>query len=160
MTALVAALSIATAIQAHAGWITAVGAAVIMLAGLFVWIKKKVREPIQNFNRGLVALVGREAVIDPATGMSLAPPIPGLGVRLAHIEEVMSQLAVNDQRTTQVFAQMETIHGRLNTLQEQIVNHMTDSESERQSRLAEQTAMWRAIEAVAGAPATPPLAAP
>ena len=76
-----------------AGLIVVASAALVILIGR----ARKMLAPVQSFFKRADAaneiLVGRPAITHPDTNEVLAPATPGLGVRLAHMEEAIVSIA-------------------------------------------------------------------
>jgi hypothetical protein len=89
------------------------------------------------------AILGREAVFDSITGKEIAPPLPGMGVRMAHQEQQMEAITVAVTSLASQREALENHEGRIKALEEAAV--------ERVVTRAESAAAWRAVEAVANA---------
>lgn len=121
------------------------------LCGLFViWIGwlKAVRPMLRRWNKRWNAagdaLLGREAIYDPASGRELAPALPGIGRRMATMEDAVHAL-------TQTVAELDAVNKRLDRHEQQIgantenIAVIMTAAAERIVTKAEATEMWRAI---------------
>lgn len=125
--------------------------AVYTLCGLLVlwvgWIKA-VRPKIRRFWARWTgvgdALLGREPIFDPASGRELSPALPGIGQRMATVEEAVTTL-------TQTVAELDAINKRLDRHEQQIgtntenIAAMMVAAAERIVTKDEAAQMWRAI---------------
>lgn len=87
------------------------------------------------------AILGRDAVVDSITGKEIAPPLPGMGVRMAHQEQQMEAITV---AVTKLASQQEYLVDH-----ERRIKALEDQAVERVVTRAESAAAWRAVEAVA-----------
>lgn len=78
-----------SAIITAAAAVTALG--VLVALGRKLWLR--LRGGLSKVGAAADALLGRDAVLHPDTGAELVPATPGLGVRLAGIEQQQSDLA-------------------------------------------------------------------
>lgn len=94
------------------------------------------------------AILGRDAVVDSITGKEVLPPLPGMGVRMAHQEQQMEAITA---AVTRLASQQEALtdHDRRiqsNTLR---IEALEAAAVERIAARAESAQAWRAVEAVA-----------
>lgn len=122
-------------IQEYAGWIVGVSAGLSALG----WMVRKAYQKVVAIARKLdnVAdtLLGREEIRHPDTGRVLTPATPGLGVRLAHIEEALERLVETD--------------ARLSRLETKVEDHIVKALEMEKARAEEAKEMWKAIRAIA-----------
>lgn len=129
-------------IKNSADWL-AVTVGGLIAAGLVArWVVKRVRAFASKWDNAREVLVGREEIRHPDTGRVLVPATPGLGKRIATMEDTLVALG----NTRSEMQDLTTKVGELTTAFEQHINESTVSE---QARTKEREAMWHAIEAVA-----------
>lgn len=136
-------LDLLAGLPALAQWLLAVGGAVLLLAGPVRWVVQKTRRGSSKVGAAFDALLGRPEIRHPDTGQVLAEATPGLGARLAHMEQAIIDLA--DTRREIV------------RLTERFDQHLLEAASRsvsQQTLAEEQKAMWQAIEAIAKAPSS------
>lgn len=86
------------------------------------------------------AILGRDAVVDSITGKEIAPPLPGMGVRMAHQEQQMEAITV---AVTKLASQQEYLVDH-----ERRIKALEDSSLERIVTRAESAQAWSAVEAI------------
>lgn len=115
------------------------------------WIKRG-RPRVERTRHDLAAMrdavLGRDQVVDSITGKELAPPLPGIGVRMAHQEEQMTLLTSAVARLADLHQWRQKVEGHLEEHDAQIAD-LKASQMERIITRAESTAAWSAVEAVA-----------
>lgn len=89
------------------------------------------------------AILGREAVVDTITGKEIVPPLPGIGVRMAHQEQQMEAITA---AVTRLASQHEALKDH-----ESRISRLEDAAVERVVAKAESAAAWGAVEAIAKA---------
>lgn len=78
--------------------IITIGAACAVLAGFWRWALPRLRGITHDLIAFKAAILGRDAVKHPETGVTLVPAQPGLGTRVASIELAVIQIARTHQR--------------------------------------------------------------
>ena len=137
-------------LQETAGVVTAV----TVILGALVVVIRRIRPVWKSLRRDFIAgrdaLVGREEIVHPETGRVVVPAVPGIGTRMANVEEAIvaiarhqadiADLKVNDARHDATLAKHAEDIAALKLAQvERIVSK------------AESTAAFQAMEAVARA---------
>jgi hypothetical protein len=134
--------------QDSAGWIVGVFGGLTVLGVVGRWLRKRARAFGQKWDRAREALVGREEIRHPDTDAVLVKATPGLGQRLAHIEENLTILS--DTRS-----EMQALTQRVGDLAGRFEQHLTESQELDLARAQEQSKMWDTIKTIAEAPAAP-----
>jgi uncharacterized protein YoxC len=135
-------------LASYSEWIVGVSAGLVILYGLLVKVRKKVRKGMAKINQAIDTLLGREAVLHPETGDVLVEATPNLGSRFARMEDAIVKMADTTTAVTALTKRVDDIAVTVST-------HIRTSETEAITRHEEQKAMWDAIKAVAqSAPAT------
>jgi hypothetical protein len=124
-------------VKDNAALIVSVAAAIGVLAAGVRWTEKRLSRFSERWEASTDALLGREEIRHPDTGTVLVPATPGLGKRLADIEQTLTQLATTDDRIT-----------RLEVWKDE---HLLDVMRRESERHEEAKAMWSALEAIAKA---------
>jgi len=128
-------------------WAAVAGTASVLVAAAIGFRRRVIpwwRRVSGKFDAITETLVGREAIHDAATGKELVPAQPGLGVRIATLEEGFSELAKQSHR-------MDTLERQMMQQGEQLQLHATEiaalkrAETERIVTRAESAQMWRAV---------------
>lgn len=113
-----------------------------VLLGYLRWVRPRIRRAVRTTNAVVDTMIGREAIIDHANGRVISPAMPGMGVRLAAVEDALVTLAHQDKR-------IGSLEVRVDGLEAASV--------ERTVARAESAQMWSAMEAAANAkPPEPP----
>lgn len=129
------------------------GAAVAVLLGFLRWVLPRFRRVKAKVGGVSDAILGREAILDRATGKELVPAQPGIGVRLASQEQNMELLTitvtklVDQQRAVQALTSVVDGHGDRITVLE-------DAAAERIVSKVETAHMFQAMDSAIKA--TPP----
>ncbi|MBO9523416.1 MAG: hypothetical protein J7518_17950 [Nocardioidaceae bacterium] len=126
-------------------------AAIYTLCGLIAiwvgWVKlarPRVRKLFKGWRAAQDALLGREPIIDPASGRELAPALPGIGQRMATVEDAVKMLAENVAALDAVNRRVDRIETQVGANTENIAALMTAT-AERIITKAEAAEMWRAV---------------
>ena len=69
-----------------------------VLVGWLRWARPRWRKVKNDALGARDALVGREAIVDRASGREVAPAIPGIGMRMATVEQALLTLIDNEKR--------------------------------------------------------------
>lgn len=131
-------------IEDSAGWLAGVLAGLAALGVMSRWAVKRARTFSRKWDSAREALVGREEILHPDSGIVLVQATPGLGQRLAKIEDNL--VTLSDTRS-----EMAAIVARVDSLAASFDAHTTASAEVWQTRSEEAKAMWEAIKAVAEA---------
>ena len=106
------------------------------------WIKGFLQD-VRGFRD---AILGREAVVDSITREVIQPPLPGIGMRMAHQETQMTemtravtQLAETHTQMAEVRTEVKELGTRVSKLEEAVVERIVTK--------VESAAAWRAVEA-------------
>lgn len=137
-------------IDDYAVWVAAVLGGITALAVIGRWIRKRVRNIARRANNAVDTLLGREEIRHPDTGVVLVPATPGLGERLATMEDTLNNLS--DTR-----AEMSALTARVDNLASSLEQHINESQELDIARAQEHSKMWDAIKAIAQS--EPPAAA-
>lgn len=89
-----------TELSTRAEAITAILVLMGLLVGYMRWVRPRVKRAVRTTNAIVDTLVGREAIVDHATGRVLSAEQPGIGVRMAKLEDVVTTMAQQDKRLT------------------------------------------------------------
>jgi hypothetical protein len=82
-----------------AGLILTISTLVAVLGGFYLrrvrpWLKEREQDRIAQRD----ALVGRPPVVDSITRREISPALPGIGQRMATIEDMVAELVISDRR--------------------------------------------------------------
>lgn len=108
-----------------------------IIAGWVRWLRPRYRKARRTASAITETLVGRDAIIDPATGRELVPSQPGLGVRMAAMEEAIVRLSHMDSRVTTVEQATADNQRRITALEEARIERIVTQ--------AESAQAWRAV---------------
>lgn len=133
------------ALDNYAGWIVAVSAGATTLVVFWRWARKRLQRFSHKWDSAREALVGREEIRHPDTGAVLVKATPGLGQRLAHIEENLTVLS--DTRT-----EMQALTARVDSIATSLEQHTMESAEVWQARAQAEAKMWDTIKTIAEAP--------
>lgn len=122
--ALAAALGIVGLITAVGGWLKV--------------IRPRWRRARAQFIAAKDSIIGRPAELDSITGREIAPALPGVGMRLASIED-------HNGRLTEAVASLAKSHERLDD-HETRISALEVASVERIVTRVESAAGWRAVE--------------
>ena len=145
-----------------AQWLLAVGGALALVAGFWRWFVGTDEKPgpwrrTRRVTRAVVdTLVGREATHDSITGEEIRPAIPGIGVRVAAIEQQGNTTSEQLGILTRAVADMAASQERIDSLERNhadLAQRVTAVEQghflERMAGKAESIQLFRTIEQVA-----------
>jgi hypothetical protein len=137
--------------EAASGVIT-LGAVCGVLLGVIRWCRPRFKGLRRDFIAGRDALVGRDPIFDSMTGKEIAPAVPGIGTRMANVEEAIVTIA----RHQTAIADLNTIVAdlRLNDARHDVhlARHDKDladlklAQVERIVSRAESTQMFKTVE--------------
>lgn len=144
-------------------FIAALGAAVLVLAGLWRWLVPRVRNVKEDARAIRDTLVGREAIRDSITGREIEPAIPGIGSRMADQEQDVRGIRNDVGVLTRAVADLASAQADMSVIQARMDDHdrrISDNDRrltlieqapfyERMAGKAESVAMFRAMEAIA-----------
>lgn len=112
------------------------------------WIRPRYRAGKARIIGAVDALVGRDAIHDSITGKEIAPPLPGMGQRMAAMETAVTNLADlavsqshQDERITEAHLRINALETRVDSLETGRVEQVVTK--------AESVAAYRAMEAIA-----------
>lgn len=80
------------------------GAAIAVIAGWLRFVRPRWRRIRRDLVSARDAVIGRDAIIDPASGEQVAPALPGIGARMATVEDAQASTSVALDRLAQVVA--------------------------------------------------------
>lgn len=115
------------------------GGLLVMVAGGLRWARPKWRQFKNDALGARDALVGREAIIDRASGREVAPAIPGIGHRMATVEQVLVTLVDNEHRLSAAEDAISSLRADVTRLDAAYVERIVTK--------AESASAWRAVEA-------------
>lgn len=75
-----------------------VAAVIGVIGGWWKWVRPKVRQAGREFRAARDAVLGREAQHDSITGKQVSPALPGIGQRMATIEDALGRLVKFHER--------------------------------------------------------------
>lgn len=125
----------------------AIGLALGLLAllGAFVgflrWARPRYRTAKTQGAMAIYSLVGRDEVVDPASGRVLAEAQPGIGARMESVENAVV-------RVVDLIESQQRQDDRIDD-HEHRIKQLEDGTIERIAGKAESTAAWRAVEKIA-----------
>lgn len=105
-----------------------------VVVGWFKWLRPRVKRAQQESVAIRDAILGRDAILDSITGEERVPALPGIGMRMATVEEALVALA--------------DVHVKMLDHEERIRSLETGS-LERIAARADSVAAFKAIEAIA-----------
>lgn len=135
-------------IDATARLIIGIGSAIAVVGAWLAWLRPRYYKSKHDAAAIRDAILGRDAVTDSITGKELAPPLPGIGQRMATQETQMAEI-------TSAVAAIAATHLQLTRMDRTIDEHedrikaLEDASVERVVTKAESAAAWRAMEAAA-----------
>lgn len=133
------------ALDDYAGWIVAIATGLTTLVVFGRWVRKRARQFSQKWDNAREALVGREEIRHPDTGIVLVKATPGLGQRLAHIEENLTVLS--DTRS-----EMQALTSRVDSIASSLEQHTMESAEVWAARAQAEAKMWDTIKTIAESP--------
>lgn len=139
-------------VKSSADWLVAVVAGLAALAAISRFVLKRARRFAAKWDNAREVLVGREEIRHPDSGRVLVPETPGLGKRLANIEDTL--IALGDTRDElrelgDTRSELHELGQRVGELTEQFGQHITEANDLELARTHEREEMWQAIRAVA-----------
>ena len=123
----------------------ALAAVVSTTYAAFRWARPRYQRLASKVTGVFDAILGRDAVVDSITGKELAPPLPGMGVRMAHQEQQMELLAVTVTKLANQQSHFQRLEERVDSNTERI-KALEDAQLERVVTRAESAQAWRTIE--------------
>lgn len=89
-----------TIIQIEQAVTLALGLAALagVIVGWIKWVRPKVRKAHEESVAIRDAILGRDAIRDSITGKEMVPALPGIGMRMATVEQALITLADNQKR--------------------------------------------------------------
>lgn len=122
--------------------ITAVAAAIGTLYGFFRWARPRWRRFWSMVDAALEVLIGHgEEPANTVTGTPAKPAVPGIGARVAKIEDTLPALVDAVATLAKNEGRLERVEARVTALESQAVERVVTK--------VESTAAWLAVEAVA-----------
>lgn len=121
--------------------VIALGGAVTVVYKLITWARPRLQRLSRDAFAARDAIVGRDPVVDSITGRELAPALPGIGQRLATVEEALVVLAEDRTRLNHVEVTVATHTEQIAQLQAGML--------ERLAARVESTSAFAAMEAIA-----------
>lgn len=112
--------------------VTAIGGALALLYAGWRRVRRFVLEGRKDARAFKDAILGRDEIIHPETGVILAPAVPGIGARMATIETAVVEMA--------------STHARVDRLEVRVAN-LEEKELERAQARTESIELMRTIEA-------------
>lgn len=111
--------------------------------GWVKWLRPRLRETKRDSIAIRDAILGRDPVVDSITGKELAPALPGIGQRMATVEQALVTFAQNQH-------DLEVLRSRVDEHDTEILA-LKNAAIERVITKAESVAAWQAMEAAANA---------
>lgn len=124
--------------------IYSIAGTLVILAAFIRWARPKWRRMTSRWTAAGDALLGREAIHEPITGRELAPALPGIGQRMATVEDAVKTLTETVSRLDAINERLDRHEAQIGTNTENIAAIMTAA-AERIVTKAEAAEMWRAI---------------
>lgn len=118
------ALSILALLAAFVGWVR--------------WVRPRVRKTRDDSVAIRDAILGRDPIIDSITKKEIAPALPGIGQRMATVEQALITFAQNQH-------DLEVLRGRVDE-HDQDIKELKDARAERVVSRVESAAAFRAME--------------
>ncbi|MGZ6778162.1 MAG: hypothetical protein ACXVGO_04105 [Mycobacterium sp.] len=116
-----------------------VGGALSLLAAWWRWLRPKYKRGKADGVAIRDAILGRDAIVDSITKKEIAPALPGIGQRMATVEQALITFAQNRHDLDALIESHEKHDQRIRALE--------DAAVERVVTKAESAAAWRAMEA-------------
>lgn len=129
-------------IKSSADWLAVTFGGLVVLGIVGRWIVKRVRRWSVKLEQVREVLVGREEIRHPDSGRVLVDATPGIGMRLATIEETLVVLGSTDRG-------LQELGQKVGELADQLGQHVTEANELELARTREREEMWHAIQAVA-----------
>jgi len=126
----------------YAAWVVVVSGGLAILWRIASRTRSRVGGALSKWNAGFDTLNGRPAITHPDTGEVLVEATPGLGNRLARMEDAL--VGLSDTR-----AELGELREQVVIVGNSLSQHIQESAAANSARAEEQTAMWNAIQAVA-----------
>lgn len=127
-----------------------IAAALVVVLGALIalarWVRPKVQSITADVAQARDALLGRDAVVDSITGRELAPPLPGMGVRMAHQEQQTELLIVTVTKLVDQQAHQQRLE-RVVEDHDKRISALETAGVERIVARAESAQAWSAMEA-------------
>ncbi len=89
----------------------------VVIIGWLRWFRPRWRRVRQITTAVTETILGREAIIDAATGATLVPVQPGLGLRLATQEHQMDQMTDAVAKIAGSHERLDALEGRVTALE-------------------------------------------
>ena len=124
----------AAEIEAAAKMFLTFVAVVVVIIGWFKWLRPRLKKVNAESVAIRDAILGRDAILDSITGEERVPALPGIGMRMATVEEALVALA--------------DVHVKMLDHEERIRSLETGT-LERIAARADSVAAFKAIEAIA-----------
>lgn len=123
------------------GHLAAVAAPAVAVIGALgaAWLRfgrPRWRTFFDKLDQGLTSVAGRPEIRDPATGRVLAPAVPGIGVRMANVEDAVTLLVANQKR-------LDDHDARIGKLEQAAIERIVNR--------ADSALGWAAVVAASGA---------
>lgn len=118
------------------------------LTGYYRWARPKYRNSKQKITGVVESLVGRDAIHDNITGVEIVPALPGIGVRMASVEQ--NQIETRDalRHIATLLESQQAQDHRLDSLEKRVLN-LESASTERVVTKVESTAAWEAVGKIA-----------
>lgn len=118
------------------------------LGGYYRWARPKYRRGKQKITGVVESLVGRDAIHDNITGVEIVPALPGIGVRMASVEQ--NQVETRDalRHIATLLESQQAQDHRLDNLESR-VHTLEGAAAERVVAKVESIAAWDAVGKIA-----------
>lgn len=136
-------------IKSSADWLAVVVGGLVAAGLVGRWLIRRGRRFAAKWDNAREALVGRDEIVHPDTGAVLVPATPGLGSRLAMIEDGQRLIEENLIVLSQTRAEMTDLSTAVGALGDQLGQHISEANALEMARTQEREEMWHAIQAVA-----------
>lgn len=113
-----------------------------IIGGWLRWVRPRWRRASREVVAVRDSILGRDAIVDSITGREIAPALPGIGQRVATIEQALVTLAGQEERFTAIEENQSDFARRLGALEQ--------ARLERVVTQAESANAWRAVAAAHG----------
>lgn len=129
-------------------YIILAAAVLAALTAILAFFKKGLRRAGRFFrkvNSAMDTMNGRPAILHPDTGEVLVDETPGLGLRLATMEEAIVALSQTNKAVLDLNVRVDEVATDVASVAAALEKHVTESLAARH----EAQLMWKAVEAVA-----------
>lgn len=126
-------------LNAATGSALSVCALLAVVASWMKWIRPHIRKTREDGVAIRDAILGRDPIIDSITKKEIAPALPGIGQRMATVEQALVTFAQNQHDLEELRSRVDGHDARIEALETGTVERVVTK--------VESAAAWRAMEA-------------